>query len=126
MKQLQRDDTIDSWRDRFLDLCYLNVGVYNFFSAGTRLPLFSINVSPDFHLGTSAGCLKLGPMKLSLGWWLMGLVPPLKTLEGSIGMVHPGDGTGGMFFPTAPWKALGSLNPSMQVGLISAPKCCWK
>lgn len=55
----------------------------------------------------------------------MGLVPPLKTLEVSIDMVHPDDGTGGMVFPTAPWKALGSLNPSMQVGLMSGSDVSW-
>lgn len=41
------------------------------------------------------------------------------TLEVSIDMVHPDDGTDGMVFPTAPWKGL--INPSMQVGLISGP-----
>lgn len=83
--------------------------------------MLSINMSSGFHLGTSAGYLKLGPMELSWGWWLMGLVPPLKTLEASIDMAHPDDGTGGMVLPTALRKALGSLNPSMQVGLIPGP-----
>lgn len=87
--------------------------------------MFSINMSPGFHLGPSAGCPKLGPMKLSWGWWLMGLVPPLKTLEVSIDMVHSDDGTGGMVFATSPWKALGSLNPSMQVGLMSGSDVSW-
>lgn len=41
------------------------------------------------------------------------------TLEVSIDVAHPDDVTGGMVFLTAPWKALGSLNPSMQAGLIS-------
>lgn len=80
--------------------------------------MLNINMSPGFHLGTSAGCLKLGPMELSWGWWLMGLVPPLKTLEVSIDVAHPDDVTGGMVLPTAPWKALGSLNPSLQIGLM--------
>lgn len=69
---------------------------------------------------------KAGLMELSWGWWLVGLAPPLKTLEVSIDVAHPDDGPGGMVFPTAPWKALGSLNPSMQVGQgLMPPECCW-
>lgn len=87
-------------------------------STATGLPLFSINISLGFHLGISAGCLKLGPRKLSWGWWLMGLVPSVETFEVSIDVGHPGDCTGGMVFPIAPWKALGSPSPSMRVGMI--------
>lgn len=57
-------------------------------SAGTGLPLFSINISLGFHLGISAGCLKLGPRKLSWGWRLMGLVPSMETFEVSIDVGH--------------------------------------
>lgn len=65
-------------------------------------------------------------MELSWSWWLEGLVPPLETLEVSIDVAHPDDGTGGMVFPTAPRKALGSLHPSMQVGQgLMPPECCW-
>lgn len=85
--------------------------------------MLSKNMSPGFHLGTSAGCLKLGPVRW--GWWLMGLVPPLQTLEVSTAMVHPDDGTGGVVFPTAPWKALGSpCGLDCWQGLMP-PECCW-
>lgn len=60
----------------------------------------------------------------------MGLVPPIETFEVSIDVGHPDDCTGGMVFPTAAWKALGSLSPSMRVGMILGlmppRECCWK
>lgn len=80
-----------------------------------------MNISLAFHLGTSAGCLKVRPMKLSWGWWLMGLVPPMEAFEVSLDVGHPDDCTGEMVFPTAPWKTLGSLSPSVQVGMIPGP-----
>lgn len=48
----------------------------------------------------------------------MGLVPPVETFELYIDMGHSGGCAGGMVFPTAPWKVLGSLSPSMWVGMI--------
>lgn len=57
-------------------------------------------------------------MKFSWGWWLTGLVPPIDAFEVSADVSHPEDRAGGMIFPTDPWKALGSLSPSMWVGMI--------
>lgn len=59
---------------------------------------------------------KAGPNEAQLG--LMGLVPLTEAFEASIDMGHPDDCTGGMFFSAAPWKSLGSLSPSLQVGMM--------
>lgn len=118
MEQLQRGGTTDSGRHRCLDLRCPSADISNLSPACTGLSPFRTNLSLGVDLGNSAGCLKLGPMKLSWGWWLMGFAPPMETFEVPTDRGHPDGCTGGILSHTAPWKALGSLGASLQVGMI--------